>query len=53
VGQEGLEVLRAELLGVPLAVEEDELAGPADVRLLGAGAVVMSACNLAHPLQEP
>ena len=43
----------AELVGVPLAVEQDVAADPGEVRLLGAAAEVPRADRQAHALEEP
>ena len=45
--QEGGDFLFAHLVGMPLALEEDEAANPIDVRSLGAQAVML------HPQMPP
>lgn len=52
VGQERLHFRRSQVLGVTLAVKEDEALDPVQVRLLGADAVVLEADDGAHLLQE-
>lgn len=43
--KEGLDVRGAELKGVPFAVEENELAGPVSVSLLGISTEMSATAN--------
>ena len=51
VGQEGLDLRGAHLLGVALVVEEDEAFDPVDVGLFGADGVVLEADGLTNLIE--
>ena len=52
MGEERLDLRAAHVLGVALAVVQDEAAHPIDVGLLGADRVVLGADRIAHLVQQ-
>jgi hypothetical protein len=53
IGQERLDLGRAERSRVPLAVEKDEAFNPLDIRLLGPDAVMLEPDLVAHASEQP
>ena len=51
--EEGYDLSFSHLVGMPFAVEEDELPDPADVSLLRPDAVMKSADRVADPIEQP
>jgi hypothetical protein len=52
VRQEGLDLRCAHLVGMALAMKEDEPPDPVDISIFGADGIVFEADGIAHPIQE-
>jgi len=53
IGEEAVDLGGPHLLGVPLAVKQDEATHPADVSLLGPQAVMQGPGRHPHPVEQP